>query len=83
MGATGVMTVARVSMPSWTTAPIVAVGVALALGVMAVVLLAARRPPADAPRTAAAEPARGGVDAMLLVSALAIAGLAAVFLTRP
>lgn len=78
------MAAARVSMPSWAPAPIVAASVALALVVVAAALLAARRSSPDAARSGAGDPARAGVDAMLLISALAIVGLAAaVYLTRP
>jgi hypothetical protein len=82
--------VLRMYLPEWSAALIVGVSMALALVVLVAMLLPfgrgrgpqARATDADAP--AEQTFARPGLDVMLLISTLTVAGLAlAVYLTRP
>lgn len=78
--------VLRMSLPDWSAAAIVGVSVALALGVLVAMLLPFGRGVRPAARVVGAgdDSTRPGLDIVLLISTLAIVGLAiAVYLTRP
>jgi hypothetical protein len=82
------MLVLRMHLPDWSAALIVSVSVGLALVVLTAMLLPSGRRPGRWADELDADPAPGqarpGLDVMLLVSTLAIVGLAlAVYLTRP
>jgi hypothetical protein len=82
------MLILRMQLPDWSAALIVSVSVGLALAVLAALLLPGgrrmRRRVGNDVAGSAPERARPGLDVMLLVSTLAIVGLAlAVYLTRP
>jgi hypothetical protein len=82
------MLIARMQLPDWSAALIVSVSVGLALVVLTAMLLPSGRRMGRRADAGAADPAperaRPGLDVMLLVSTLAIVGLAlAVYLTRP
>ena len=78
--------VLRMSLPEWSAAAIVGVSVALALGVLVAMLSPFGRGVRPTAREAGAgdDSTRPGLDIVLLISTLAIVGLAiAVYLTRP